>query len=191
MNELTGFQQPISQDVIQLAQKGDMLAFEKIYHKYSDASYKLALRITNNEALAQDIVQEAFIKVMNKIVDFRYEGYFAGWLRRIVVYETINRIKFENKLHLVSENEFLETESNDLFDSEWLSTCIDLNVFLKQLTITSRTVLLLHEVEGYKHKEIASLYGKSESFSKITLSRAYASLRKIAKRQEKHHALKR
>ena len=191
MTELKGFQQPISHDVIQLAQMGDMLAFEEIYHKYSDASYKLALRITNNEALAQDIVQEAFIKVMTKIVDFRYEGYFAGWLRRIVVYETINRTKFENKLHLVSENEFLETESNDLFDSEWLNTCIDLNVFLKQLTITSRTVLLLHEVEGYKHKEIASLYGKSESFSKITLSRAYASLRQIAKKQEQHHALKR
>lgn len=191
MTELKGFQLTISQDVIQLAQMGNMLAFEKIYHKYSDASYNLALRITNNDALAQDIVQEAFIKVMNKIVDFRYQGSFAGWLRRIVVYETINRIKFESKLHLVSENEFLETKSNDLFDYEWLSACVDLNVLLKQLSITSRTVLLLHEVEGYKHKEIATLYGKSESFSKITLSRAYASLQKMALKQEQLHAFKR
>ena len=191
MTSLKGFQQPISKNVIQLAQMGNMSAFETIYQKYSGASYNLALRITNNEALAQDILQDAFIKIMDKITSFRHEGSFAGWLRRIVVYETINRIKYENKLYLVSENESFETESNDLFDYEWLNACIDLNVFLKQLTVTSRTVLLLHEVEGYKHKEIASLYGKSESFSKITLSRAYASLRKLALKQEQKYALKR
>lgn len=190
MTKLKGFQQVISRDVIQLAQTGDMLAFEQIYLMYADASYNLALRITDNQALAQDIVQEAFIKIMNKVADFRHEGSFAGWLRRIVVYETINRIKHENKLYLVTENECVETESNDLFDYEWLNACMDLNVFLTQLTMTSRTVLLLHEVEGYKHKEIASLYGKSESFSKITLSRAYASLRNIALKQEQQHAFK-
>ena len=190
MIELKGFQQAVSPSVIRLAQIGDMSAFEEIYQQYSDASYNLALRITDNEALAQDIVQEVFIKVMNKVTDFKHQGSFAGWLRRIVVYETINRVKSESKTYLVTENEYVETESNDLFNFEWLSACIDLNVLLKQLTITSRTVLLLHEIEGFKHKEIADLYGKSESFSKITLSRAYASLRKTALIQEQRHAFK-
>jgi RNA polymerase sigma-70 factor (ECF subfamily) len=191
MSKLKGFQQAISPDVIQLAQMGDMLAFEEIYQIYSKASYNLALKITGNETLAKDIVQEAFIKVMNKIIDFKYKGSFAGWLRRIVVYETIDRIKSEQKLHLVTENEFFEIESNDLFDYDWLSACIDLDILLKELTVTSRTVLLLHAVEGYKHKEIANFFGKSESFSKITLNRAYASLRKTALKQEKQHAFKR
>jgi RNA polymerase sigma-70 factor (ECF subfamily) len=191
MTKMKGFQQKISHDVIHLAQMGDILAFEKIYKIYSDASYNLALRITDNHALAQDIVQEAFIKVMNKIVDFRNQGSFAGWVRRIIVYETINRVKDESRLYLVTEYSSCEAVSNNLFDIEWLSACIDLNILLAQLTITGRAVLILHEVEGYTHREIASFYGKSESFSKITLSRAYATLRHITIRQEQQHAFKR
>lgn len=190
MTELKGFQKPISQEVIQLAQMGDMCAFEKIYQQYNDASYTLALRITGNQALAQDIVQEAFIKVMNKIISFRNEGSFAGWVRRIVVYETINRTKAENPIYLVAENQLENAESDDLFNHNWLSACLDLNRLISQLPTMSRTVLLLHEIEGYKHSEIAELFGKSESFSKVTLSRAYKALKQIVEKQEKTHALK-
>lgn len=190
MTIATGFQQQVTKELIKQAQTGDMLAFEKIYKTYASACFQLAFRISGNKILAQDIIQEVFIKVINKITDYRDEGNFAGWIRRITSNETINRIKSENRLHLVGE-ELSETyPSNDLFDHDWLSACRDLERLLSQLSTTSRAVLLLHEVEGYKHKEIAQIFEKSESFSKATLSRAYASLRKIILKQEQKNAFK-
>lgn len=179
-----GFQQQLSKQVITQAQAGNMLAFENIYLSYAEASYSLALRISNCQTLAQDIVQEAFIKVMNKIGHFNHEGSFAGWVRRIVVNETINRIKSENALRQFNDTDVDEISAKNLFETDWLSACSDLDFLLKKLSTTSRAVLILHEIEGFKHKEIASLYGKSESFSKITLSRAYETLRTEVSKQE-------
>ena len=81
-------------------------------------------------------------------------------------------------------------ESNDLFDLNWLEACSDLTYLLNQLSVTSRTVVLLHEVEGYNHKEISQFYQKSESFSKVTLSRAYAQLKMLALDKENNSAFK-
>lgn len=175
----SGFQQQLSQDVIQQAKTGNMLALEKIYLTYADTSYNLAFRISGNQTLAQDIVQEAFIKVFTKVNNFNCDGSFAGWIRRIVVNETINRVKSESLLRLDSDSEVVEFQSSHLFGTDWLDACSDLEFLLKELSITSRAILILHEVEGYTHKEIASFYGKSVSFSKTTLSRAYSSLMKI------------
>lgn len=190
MTSVTGFQQQISQDLIRQAQTGDMLAFERIYQTYADACYTLALRISGNRTLAQDVVQEVFIKVINKIKDYRNEGHFAGWLRRIAANETINRLRSETRLHLVGEDQVENYPANNLFEIEWLNACRDLSGLLSKLNTTSRAVLLLHEVEGYSHKEIAKMYNKSESFSKITLSRAYARLRGSVLKQEQKNALK-
>jgi len=174
----TGFQQQISKELIAKAQTGDMFALEQIYKLYAGACYSLAYRICGKQSLAQDVVQEVFIKVINKIDEYRNDGSFSGWIRRIVANESINRVKSEKRLHLVDNDETENIPSQDLFGFEWLSACKDLDVLLTTLTTTSRAVLWLHEVEGYNHKEIAQFYDKSESFSKTTLSRAYLSLRK-------------
>lgn len=185
---LTGFQQKLSKELISQAQQGDMQACKVIYTTYADASFSLAFRISGNHSTAQDIVQEAFIKVISKIKNYKNEGVFAGWLRRIVLNESINRIKSENRIHLVDLEETKELPTNDLFDQNWLSACRDLDVLLINLSATARAVLLLHEVEGYNHKEIAAMYGRSESFSKVTLSRAYASLKEQIRKEELQNA---
>lgn len=185
-----GFQKQLAQVVIAKAIKGDMSALETVYLTYADACFSLAYRISQDQALAQDIVQDTFIKVMNKICDFKNNGSFAGWIRRILVNETINRVKSNNILSLVAQDEVEEPVSNDLFDFNWLITCHDLDELLKNLSTESRAVLLLHQVEGYTHKEIADLYGKSESYSKVTLNRAYQNLKKCVLEQEKCNAFK-
>lgn len=189
MASVTGFQQQLSQDLIRQAQTGDMQAFERIYQTYADACYTLAFRISGNRTLAQDVVQEVFIKVINKINGYRNEGHFAGWLRRIAANETINRLRSETRLHLVGDDQVENHPANSLFEIDWLNACRDLSGLLNQLNTTSRAVLLLHEVEGYSHKEIAKMYKKSESFSKITLSRAFAQLRGSVLKQEQKNAL--
>ena len=189
MPTITGFSIEIPQEVVRRAQVGDLTAFEQIYTTYAKACYLLAWRVTGHEATAQDVVQETFIKVIDKIGSFRRDGLFAGWLRQIAVRIAINRLTSENRLHLVAEEELFDKAGTASFDQEWADSCRDLNVLAGRLSPTSRAVLFLHEVEGFSHKEIAALFDKSESFSKVTLSRAYARLKQIVAEEEPLNAL--
>ena len=187
-----GFQVEVSKTVIRQAKRGDIAAFEHIYLVYADACYSLANRICGQSSMAEDIVQESFIKMMQKIKHYRAEGLFAGWLSRIVTHETIDRIKGNSKVHWLGEDNLEFEESNDLFSYNWLEACSDLDNLISHLSATARAVFLLHEVEGLSHKEIATLFDKTESFSKVTLSRAYATLKSVASaiQQENQDAFK-
>ena len=163
-----------------MAKKGDMDAFEQIYRTYSSASYSLSYRICGQKTMTEDSVHEAFIKIMKNINQFKNEGSFAGWCRRIVTFETINRVKQASRLSLLG-NEVLENTSNsDLFDHNWLENRIDFEMLIQQLSPLFRAVFTLHEIEGYSHKEIAKLFSKSVSFSKVRLSRTYMNLKQLA-----------
>ncbi len=177
--EKHGFAQSVSKQVIELAQKGDRAAFETIYQTYAKACFNLAFRICRDRLMAEDIVQTSFIKVIKKIQQFNHQGAFAGWLKRIVSNESINRIRVDSRMVLVEDENALLVEQDSLFESNWMVTVHELNGLLQSLSETARAVLLLHEVEGYNHKEIADMFGKSESFSKVTLSRAYKHLRSL------------
>ena len=162
------------------AQKGNMDAFEQIYREFSTASFSLSYQICGQRAIAEDCVHEAFVKIMKNIKQFNNKGSFAGWCRRIVTFETINRVKHLSRLTLVDDNDLENLTNASLFDRDWLANCIDLEKLIMQLNSLSRAVFSLHEIEGYKHKEIAQMFGKSVSFSKVTLSRAYTKLEQLA-----------
>jgi len=180
MIEKKGFHQDLPKEVITQAQSGSPIALQSIYQTYGEACYNLAVRICGNKYLSQDIVQESFITIINKISQFNHSGSFAGWVRRITANETINRIRAETKLYLVDDFKTESLESNDLFGIEWLNANLDLNILLNQLSTTQRAVLILHELDGFTHKEIAKMFDNSESFSKTTLSRAYSHLKELA-----------
>ena len=82
--------------------------------------------------------------MISKIKNYKNEGVFAGWLRRIVLNESINRIKSENRMHLVDVEQTEELPTNVLFDQNCLSYCRYLDVILTKLSTTARAVLLLH-----------------------------------------------
>ena len=179
MSDSKGFSQQLPGAVIKAAKNGEIDALELIYRTYADAAYTLALRICRDPSLAQDVVQDSFIKVMKSIQGFREEGAFAGWVRRIVSNETINRIRRQSHLQLVDEQQLSNLESESLFEQDWLMATRDLDGMLGKLSESARAVLVLHEIEGYNHKEIGDMFGKSESFSKVALSRAYKTLKKL------------
>jgi RNA polymerase sigma-70 factor (ECF subfamily) len=183
-----GFQKQLSLDVVQRAKAGDTYSMGVIFHTYIDACYKLAYRITLNQSLAEDIAQEAFLKVLQNIGTYQFKGSFAGWIRTIVVNESITRLKLEKKLTHLADYDIANVECLDLFESALIINSIELDFFLGKLSEISRAVMILHEIEGYKHNEIAELFGKSESFSKMTLKRAYRELRQIIAVQENKHA---
>ncbi len=179
MSEYKGFGQQIDQSLITKAQAGEVMAMETIYTTYAKPCYLLAMRITTNQVASQDIVHEVFIKVIRKIAQFNASGNFAGWIRQIAANESIDFLKRNSRIQEQLElNE--EIESNGHFESQWWDTIKDLDKLTAKLSDNARAVLFLHELEGFSHKEIAALFGKSESFSKQSLSRAFTQLKNMS-----------
>jgi len=176
------FNQAISNKLIKKAQKGDMASHELLYRSFSDAVYHLALSITNNIQVAEDILQNTFINVLNKISNYSFKAPFGMWLRKITVNQTLMYIRADKnndkkKLALTDNIIDFKTVLNDNNainrEVEQSDMQLDLKYLLSQLPLQTRTVLWLKEVEGYTHCEIANMMGKTESYSKSLLARTY------------------
>ncbi len=156
------------------ARRGDMGACEQIYRKFQQPAYSVAFRICQCRELSRDVTQEAFITAFRKIHQFRGDAPFWGWLRRVVVNHTISALR---KLPGADAVELQEFHARTDAEQEKIGLSLDLASALSTLNQEDRAVVWLHDVEGYNHREIASLFGKTESFSKTRLSRARAKLR--------------
>ena len=165
------------------AQRGDMGACEQIYRKFQQPAYSVAYRICQCRELSRDVTQEAFITAFGKIRQFRGDAPFWGWLRRVVVNHTISALR---KLPRADAVELQEFHAYTEGDHEQIGLFMDLESALSTLDPEDRAVVWLHDVEGYKHKEIAGLFGKTESFSKTRLSRARSKLRAVLERRMTH-----
>lgn len=186
-NKKSQFNKILEKQIIKKAQKGDRQSHEHIYKSFADAVYHLALSITNNVQVAEDIVQNTFINVLNKVHNYRFKAPFGMWLRKITVNQTLMYIRansnIEKKQVNVSDNivEFKPSShlQSDIDNGTDLSDVqIDLKYLLNQLPMQTRTIFWLKEIEGYTHHEIANLVGKSESYSKSLVARTYQILTK-------------
>ena len=160
--------------------RGDMAACEQIYRKFQQPAYSVAYRICQCRELSRDVTQEAFITAFKKIRQFRGDSPFWGWLRRVVVNHTISALR---KLPRADAVELQEFHAHTDGDYEQIGLSMDLESALSTLNPEDRAVVWLHDVEGYRHKEIAGLFGKTESFSKTRLSRARSKLRAVLERR--------
>jgi len=176
----------IKKQIIKKAQKGDMPSHEFIYRSFSDTVYHLALSITNNVQVAEDILQNTFINVLNKVHNYRFKAPFGMWLRKITINQTLMYIRANNPRenthttitdNIVELRNDLNSNSNHSIEIEQSNIQLDLKYLLSQLPLQTRTVLWLKEVEGYTHSEIAKMMGKTESYSKSLVARTYEILR--------------
>jgi RNA polymerase sigma-70 factor (ECF subfamily) len=167
--EPAGFAQQVDAMILVRAQRGDMQAFASIYSTYGRACYGLALRLTTNAAQAEDLVQEVFLKLMENIRSYRGDAPFGAWLKRLTVNAAIDQLRQRKRLSDGDpEAVFAEIEVSDPSPAE----NVDAWAMLRRLSPRARTIVVLHQVEGYTHAEIATLFGQSESYSKSILSRA-------------------
>ena len=164
--------------IIERAASGDRKAHEIIYRAFATPVYSLCLRLTRVPAHAEDLLQDTFIEIMRSVGQFRGEAPIGGWVRQVAVSKALMflRSSWQRQGRSLDENweettpgVHLATESND--------EAIDLESALGLLPDTARAVVWLHDVEGFTHREIAKFMGRSESFSKSQLSRAYRRLR--------------
>ena len=171
----------IDPGIIKRAARGDARAHEIIYRAFATPVYSLCLRFTRVPAHAEDLVQETFIEIMRSVAKFRGEAALGSWIRRIAVSKALMFLRSA----WTSRSQSLADDWDDVTPGNAAShgisnhpdEAIDLDAALAKLPSVSRTVVWLHDVEGFTHKEIAKLMGRSESFSKSQLSRAYRRLR--------------
>ena len=170
----SGFDIDLDELTLAGARRGDMRACEKIYRKFHKQSFTVAVRICNNRELAQDVTQEAFISAFRRMHQYRGDSPFWGWLRRVIVNHAISALRKLPRHDAVEFEDYMAPRDGD---QDSLGHCMDLEQALGQLCDEDRMVVWLHDVEGYKHREIASLVGKTESYSKTRLNRARSKLR--------------
>ena len=167
--------------IVKRAARGDARAHEIIYRAFAAPVYSLCLRFTRVPAQAEDLVQETFIEIMRSIAKFRGEAALGSWIRRIAVSKALMYLRSA----WTARGQSLADDWHEVTPAEnagqgvpaQTDVALDLDAALANLPSVSRTVVWLHDVEGFTHKEIAALMGKTESFSKSQLSRAYQRLR--------------
>jgi RNA polymerase sigma-70 factor (ECF subfamily) len=169
--------------IIKRAARGDVRAHEILYRAFATPVYSLCLRFTRVPAHAEDLVQETFIEVMRSIGQFRGEAAVGSWIRRVAVSKALMflRSAWTSRSQSLADgwDEMTPGDAASHGISRHPDDALDLDAALAGLPSVSRAVVWLHDVEGYTHKEIAALMGKTESFSKSQLSRAYQRLRPV------------
>lgn len=164
-----GFGLPLDSITLERARRGDMRAFEAIYAAYGKACYNLALRILGEPAAAEDIVQDVFLKLMDTIGGFRGDAPFGAWLKRMAANATIDRLRLDRRQGIDDPDALFATlgAADPPADA-----VVDAWTLLQRLPARARAVIVLHQMEGYTHRELAELFGQTESYSKSVLSRA-------------------
>ncbi|MEJ2173111.1 MAG: RNA polymerase sigma factor [Woeseiaceae bacterium] len=167
--------------IIRRAARGDTRAHEIIYRAFAAPVYSLCLRFTRVPAHAEDLVQDTFIEIMRSIARFRGEAALGSWIRRIAVTKALMFLRAAWTVRGQPLGDGWDDMTPGDVSSHGVSSrpdqALDLDAALANLPSMSRTVVWLHDVEGFTHKEIARLMGRTESFSKSQLSRAYQRLR--------------
>lgn len=156
--------------------KNDRKAQELLYRSLASKMLGVCVRYAKDSFEAEDILQSGFVKVFQKISEFRNEGSFEGWIRRIMVNTAIEVYrKNHRRLNVVDIDEVYD-EPQSMFDMTGLETK-DLLKLIRQLPVGYRMVFNMYVIEGYSHKEIGKQLAISEGASKSQLSRARALLR--------------
>ena len=164
-------------ELIDACLQNDRLAQKALYEKYKRAMYTLAYRITNDWDMANDVLQDAFLKVYRGLPSFRRESTLGAWIKTIVVRTAYSKVKkermFMESLDKVNPNAVVDW--GDYLQAEYLEKAI------MDLPEGYRTVFVLVEVEGYAHKEVAAMLDISVGTSKSQLYYAKRRLRESLK----------
>ena len=152
----------------------DRKAQSEIYQLYAGKLFALCLKYSRNHQEAQDNLQNGFITIFEKVEQFNFKGSFEGWLKRIIINTTLQTYREKNVLNLVTEEipEKVEIE----MDEEQVSLDFLLKL-IQELPNRYRLVFNLYVLDGYSHREIATMLSISEGTSKSNLSRARVILR--------------
>ncbi len=171
---------------VEKAQAGDRPAFEQLYRSHCDRIFALCWRMCGGDrALAEDMVQEAFVRAWNKLKLFRGDSKFGTWLHRLTVNVVLSDRRIRVK-RLQREREMVDEVERTLVGDRDVYAGLrkDLEAAIAGLPERARTVLVLYDIEGYQHNEIAEMTGMAVGSSKAQLHRARKLVREVLKDPE-------
>ena len=172
----------LEKEIVERLKRGDRKAQKFIFDRYSSLFLGVAIRYAGSKEAAEDILQEAFLKIFTNIKSFKGTGSFEGWMRRIVIntaiihYHKETKHKFHKDFDEIQEIDIEGDVSYEIDNAEF--TMEELLEVIKSLPKGYRTIFNLYAIEGYKHKEIAKMLGIDESTSKSQYHRAKKLLQK-------------
>lgn len=165
---------------IQASQRGDPAGFQFLYEKYKSYVYSLCLRMTRDPALSEDLMQDIFLHVWRKISSYKGEALFRTWLYRVAINIVLLHFRRHKMVSLPLDNETLPSTELKMIENSPqpdLDEHISLHRTLNTLSPRYRSVLMLHDVHGYKHQDISQLLGITSGASRSQLHKARVKLR--------------
>jgi len=168
---------------VALAAAGDRLAFERLYRLHVNRVFSLCARMVTDRSRAEELTQDVFVRAWEKLHLFRGESAFGTWLHRMTVNVVLNARKTEGR----NRARFEDDEEGDRVDSLPSRPLapgdrMDLEAAIATLPKGARRVFTLHDIEGYKHEEIAEMLGVTSGATKAQLHRARLLLREALNR---------
>ena len=158
-------------ELLRAARRGDPEAFARLYQLHAKAIHSLVLRLSGSIETAEDITQDTFLKAMRFLPGLRAELPLRPWLKRTASNALIDQFRRQWRALPLPEDDVMADPAS-LPEPE-----AEITGLLRRLPPLARTLVWLHLMEGWSHKELAARFGHSESWSKSVLSRALAQLR--------------
>lgn len=172
----------IHQEIIDQCKEGSQKAQFQLYKLYYRPMFSICMRLINNSAEAEDVMQEAFLNAFTKIDTYKGEVSFGAWLKRIVINRSLDYLK-KRKVKFEEINE----KTNQIPDYQMEIKEVNMKVIkdaIQKLPDGYRVVLSLFLIEGYDHEEISQILGISNSNSRTQYLRAKNKLKELLKDTE-------
>ena len=167
---------------VQRAQQGEVAAFETLYRENVDRVFALCLRMTGDGGRAEELTQDVFVRAWEKLPTFEGKSAFSTWLHRLAVNVVLGNRRSEG----IRVGKVFSTDDLTAYETPGRppdpGNAMDLERAIARLPAGARTVFVLHDVEGYKHEEIAEMHGLAVGTCKAQLHRARRLLREALER---------
>lgn len=155
--------------LIQRCKKQDIEAQEQLYRLYAHKLFPVCLKYSANYQQAEDNLQDGFLTIFDKIVQYKDKGSFEGWMKRIMINVALQKYRKQAVFEIIREDHFKEPEIE--VDEENVSVDYLLEI-IQQLPDRYRQVFNLYVLDGFSHKEIAEIMNITTGTSKSNLARA-------------------
>ena len=166
--------------MVSRAVNGEQQAQYTIYRKYVGAMFHTVIRMVGSREDAEDVTQEVFTKVFQRLHTFRGDSTLGAWIKRVTVNTSLNFLRQKKRISFEELNEkFTPVVEIEIDELEWANDIRQIHEAIKKLPDGCRMVFNLYMLEGYKHFEVANLLGITESTSKTQYRRAKRLIREI------------
>jgi RNA polymerase sigma-70 factor (ECF subfamily) len=152
-------------------------AFERIYGKFHRRIYGVCLKMTGDRSMAEELTQDTFVRVWQKLHLYETHRSLGAWLYRIAVNVVLSDRRSQRRLARVIDSRVELPEKDEPQASVAPEAGLDLETAMDRLPPRARAVFVLHDIEGHRHEEIARLTGVAVGTSKAQLHRARRILR--------------